>query len=164
MRKIEEKDAEQDAEIDDLKLRMDEHDQRDMGTQMIVTGLPGGSSKDEIITVLNEKLETNLKGNDVLYALKLGQSSRPTQNRTRVVFKNKEKKEEIMGKRSKLRGTDLWLADALTPYRTNLAYLARKSLKAKTIEATWVYAGKVHIKRKGKDRPEVVRTPKDLPK
>jgi hypothetical protein len=133
---------------------------------MIVTGLPERTNKAELIKILNEKLETNLTDEDVLYTLKLGQNAGSNSKlvRTKVVFKSKEKKEEVMKRRSKLKNTDLWLADALTSYRMTLAYSARQALKAKKIESTWVYDGKVYMKKIGKERPEIVKTIKDLPK
>ena len=81
-----------------------------------------------------------------------------------MVFKTKEKKEEVMRKRSKLKGSDLWLADALTPYRMSLAYSARQAMKERKIDATWVNDGNIYVKRRGKDRPEIIKSIKDLPK
>ena len=163
MKRIEEKDVEQDEEIENLKRRMEEKDQKEMSNQMIVTGLRDGTNKPGVIELLNDKMQINLAKDDILYILKLGNKEQKS-NRTRVVFKNSDIKDEVMKKRSKLKGTDLWLADALTPFRLNLAYLARQSLKGKKIEATWVYDGKIFMKRKGKDRPEIVKSSKDLPK
>jgi hypothetical protein len=162
--KIEEKESEQDDEIEDLKIRMDEHDQRAKNTQMIATGLKDHSNTEAVLDELNEKLETDLQKRDILYVLKLGKNEENKPNRTRVVFTTKEKKDEVMARKAKLKDTNLWLADVLTPYRQNLAYSARLAKKSKKIEETWVHDGRVYMKKRDKDRPEIIRSMKDLPK
>jgi hypothetical protein len=161
--KIEEKDAEQDKEIENIKQRMEEYDQKEKETHMIITGLQDRLNKEEVTATLNEYLQCDLKAEDIQYVLKLTKKNEQQPNRIRVVFKSKEKKVEVMKRRIKLKGKEVWLADELTPGKMRLAYQARHAMKNKKIEATWVFNGKVFIKKSLTDRPQIVQTPEQIP-
>ena len=69
----------------------------------------------------------------------------------------------VLKKRSKLKDKAVYITDDLTPYRSGLAYQARKALKADKIADTWVYDGNIFIKKRKNDKAKRVLQATDIP-
>ena len=165
MEKVEKETHENKQEIVEMNERLDEIEQRERSANMIITvaDTPGiEASKTTVTKLLNDKLKTNIQENEINYVLKLGNNdTKPT--KMRVVFHDKDRKKDVMKKKKNLKGKKIWLSDDLTPYRSNLAFLARKACKDKKIHDTWVTDSKIFIQTNAKDTPKKIRTAKDLP-
>jgi hypothetical protein len=150
-------------QVEELQVKMDEFEQRDKNNQITISGMPEGSmTKDGVIALLNEKLGTTIEDQDVLYTLKMGRQDQENK-RVKVVFKELNTKQQVSKLKPKLKNQKLWISDVLTPYRMNLAYLARKAVREKKLAQTWVYEGKIFTKANGEARPKTIRKPQDLP-
>jgi vacuolar-type H+-ATPase subunit I/STV1 len=162
--KEKEKDKKRDTEIDELKQHIDDLEQKEKDRYMIVTGLKNDQlDKTNAIKVLNEKLKKNIRNEDVEYVLKLKNVNESQPNRVRVVFYEKAKKNEIVKQKTKLKDTDIWLSDDLTKRRSGLAFAARKAVRDRKINLTWVHDGKVFVKKTESDKPRVITCSDDLP-
>ena len=116
------------------------------------------------MNILNDRLKTDIKPDDILYTLKLGKAENSKAPiRTRVVFSTKEIRNQVFKKKKELKGSGIWISDELTPYRDRLAYLARQAVKNKNALQTWTHEGKVFLKIDNVDRPMKITKPEDLP-
>ena len=161
---IEEVANENKSDITDIQGRLDEVEQKERATNMILTidNNLETTTKTTVKNLLNDKLNINVNENEIKYVLRLGTNeSKPT--KIRVVFNDETRKKEIMEKKKQLKGKKMWLSDDLTPYRSNLAFLARKAAKERRIHDTWVTDSKVFVQAKAKDTPKRIQAPKDLP-
>jgi hypothetical protein len=150
-------------QVSELQIRVDEIEQRVLCNEISVSGVPPENmTKEGIMTLLNTKLGTNIAETDILYTLKMSKDEQEVK-RMKVVFKKEETKQIVTKLKKKLKDQDLWISDVLTPYRMNLAYLARKARKEKKLAQTWVYEGKIFIKANGESKPKKVNKPQDLP-
>ena len=145
---IEETATERDDRITTLETKVDEFEQKSKENNCIVTGLQQDqTSKESVMTILNDRLKTDLRPEDILYTLRLGKvENRTVQIRTRVVFSTKEIRSKIFKMKKELKGSGIWISDELTPYRDRLAYLARQAVKQNKALQTWTNEGKVFLK------------------
>jgi hypothetical protein len=110
-------------------MRLDEYEQRDRQNHIILSSeTDKPNTADDIVTLLNDKMEANIGKQDIRYILKLGKVSDET-SRTRVVLNDWATKQRLMKIRKNLKGKRTWLSDDLTIYRSNLAYRARVAVK-----------------------------------
>jgi hypothetical protein len=153
------------SEIEAMKVKMDEYEQRDRNAHAIISGaIEGEITKESLVKLLNEKLEVNIDATDVKYVLKLGRNTGELEyRRARIVFVNEAKRNEMMKQKSKLKDKNLWLSDDLTNMRNNLAFLARTAVKNNKIAETWVTDSKVFVKDKGKAKARRIYKPSDIP-
>ena len=63
-----------------------------------------------------------------------------------------------------MKGKNIWITDDLTSQTSNLAFLARQSMKGNKIKKTWVYGGRIFIVKNGDDRPMKISRKEDIPK
>ena len=122
--------------------------------------------KDSVIQLLNNKLNKNLKEEDIEYVQKLKNLTEGKPNRLRIAFTDKKTKIDIFKQRTKLKDIDdqdIWIADDLTKMRGEVAYATRQAVRNNKANMTYVYVSKVFNKIKATDRPKVVRCKKDVP-
>ena len=163
MDNLEEQIIQTNDQVTELQIRVDEIEQRHLSNEISVSGVPPENmTKEGIIALLNTKLGTNIADSDILYTLKMSKDDQEVK-RMKVVFKNVEAKQSVTKLKTKLKNQDLWISDVLTPYRMNLAYLARKARKERKLTQTWVHDGKIFIKATGEAKPKKVNKPQDLP-
>ena len=124
--------------------------------------------KDEVASAQNEGLLSTCKlAPDIEESYKLKKrEDKPNTlaTRTSIIFKEKSNETEILKVKSKLQGKDMWILDDLTPFRSNLTYLAWQAVKGNVTEQMWVHDGTVFIKMKCQKRPLKVTTSDDIPK
>jgi hypothetical protein len=149
-------------ELDEVREKLDDFEQRDRQANVIVTGLKGEITKANVAGTLKEKMKADIIGNDIKYVVKIGNDSDQT-NRVLVVFENITAKPKVVTNKKKLKGQQLWINDDLTPHRSHLAYLARKAVKEKKIYQTWTTDGKVFIMSTEGSRPRKIVKPEDIP-
>jgi hypothetical protein len=148
---------------DTFDQRIDNFEQRDLDLNVIISGVSNGkTSKDEVRKVLNDKLKCNVASTDIRYTMKMNGGEDEKSN-VKVAFTTKDKKKQVMQSKKKLKGDDMWISDDLTPYRRNLAYLARRAVKGGKAAQTWVTDGKIFLKKNGKDKPEKITSAYDIP-
>ena len=104
----------------------------------------------------------NIRDDDVLYTLKMGKPEQVTK-RMKVVYKEVTTKQQVSKLKTKLKKQNLWISDVLTPFRMNLAYLARKAVREKKIAQRWVYDGKISLKQVEKQLPKRFVNPRISP-
>jgi hypothetical protein len=151
------------VEVEDLKVKIDEYEQRDRNAQIVVAGMGAElMSTEGVITLLNEKLGTHINGDDIEYTMKMGPRDKAA-TRMKVVFKEVALKQQFTKLKAKLKKNNLWISDVLTPHRMNLAYLARKAVRENKVNQTWVYDGKVFTKTTAEAKPKRINTASDIP-
>jgi hypothetical protein len=165
MTKVEKRVTKVEERVNTLEKKVDEYEQRDRENHFILSGkdtLGNDTSKDAIAALLRVNLEIDLEANDIKYIMKLGKDGAETK-RMRVVLNDPAKKSSIMTAKNKLKGKMIWVQDDLTLYRSNLAFLARKAVKEKKIQMTWVTGNKVFIKPDEESAPKRVNLPSEIP-
>jgi hypothetical protein len=134
-------------DVDILKSKIDDFEQRDRSRTLILSGkdiCDASATSQGIVDLLNGLLKTDISIGDIEYTWRVSNENGVT--RTRVVFKTEAKKKEVIKKRKALKSKNIWLADDLTQHRSNLAYMARKAVKNNMIKDSWTTDGKVFIK------------------
>jgi hypothetical protein len=143
--------------------RLDDLEQREKSSNIIVTGVPKG--KDVIsksVELLREKLGVVLSRSDIKYAVRLGEENGNT-TPVKIAFKDVETKNRMYKCRTKLKGTSVWMAEDLTPRRSNLAFKAREVVRKGKATQTWTFDGNIFIKTARNGRPQKITEISDLP-
>ena len=158
---------ERDNAINNIQLKLDDQDMTEWDKNVIIEGLKG-ESKEEIATELNDLLvlDPQLLPSDLQTTYKLMPKSdniEPSKVKTKVIFKEKTTKMEVMKAKPNLRGKPVWINDDLTTYRSGVAFRAREAMRAGKIEKTWTHDGKIFAKKFGIERPIKIITNKDIP-
>ena len=102
-------------------------EQRDRARNVIITGLTmEENTKKSIARELTNKLELQIKEDDIQYVLKLNSSKDgdTTRNRVKVAFKEEAKRNRVYTDKKKLKGKEVWITEDLTPMRSKLSYLS----------------------------------------
>jgi hypothetical protein len=109
--------------------------------------------KQTCVHTLKDKLKIKLEVSDVKYATQIGGVD---QSLIKMVFKHASTRNEIYKARSKLKGSNIWITEDLTPRRAQLAYKARQAVKRGEAQLTWTNEGKIFVKKNSSDRPIIV--------
>jgi polyhydroxyalkanoate synthesis regulator phasin len=161
--KVDEKIKATNEEVEGLKDRIDELEQKAKSPNLIIAGEIEAADNDDIVKLLNEKLEMELTGDSIKYMMKLGKDDGKKLKRIRVVFTSEEIKERVMKNRKRLKGKKVYLTDDLTPQRSTLAYHARMAVKKPKLADSWVYDGKVFIKASTNGAVKKINNIHDIP-
>lgn len=157
--------TEHDSTLEDIKIKLDDQEMQDRDRNIVVEGLKE-ESREGVTQELNDLLGTELTADeiDTTYRLKPKIEIRNAKPKTRIIFKHKFTKSEVVKEKTKLKGKDIWVNDDLTQLRSRLAYEARQAVKGGLVEKTWVHDGKIFLKKFDEDRPLKVACSKDIPK
>ena len=115
-----------------------------------------------VIDLMNNKFQANINGTHICYAIRLGRNdSRSTNGEEMngpvcVAFETQKVREKIIRSRGKLKDTNIWIGEDLTPKRSELAFKARRAVKQKLIEQTWTVGGHIFIKIASNGRPRKI--------
>lgn len=151
------------GEIDTLKNRIDDLEQKARSANLIIAGEFDTFDKHEMVKVLNENLGMDLTDDDIKYTLKMGKDDGKKIKRIRMVFANEDIREKVVKARKKLKGKKIYLTDDLTPQRNTLAYHARMAVKNHKLADTWVYDGKVFGKTSAKGAVRKINNISEIP-
>ena len=137
---------------------------KERDNNIIIEGLDG-DTKQEVAQELNELLDLDpqILASDIVKTYKLFTKSDSKDPKTKIIFKEKITKTEVMKAKPNLRGKEVWINDDLTVLRSGLAYKAREAMRAGKIEKTWTHDGKVFVKKRGIERPIRIISSKELP-
>jgi hypothetical protein len=150
--------------MDNFDIRLDKFEQKEKENNIVATGIPvDKTSKEDVRKILNKKLSCNIAPTDTVYTLELNHDEETEKSTIRIVFSNKDKKDQIMKCKKKLKGHELWLGDDLTKHRSDIAYHARQAVKQGKINQTWVTGGNVFVKMTAKAKPTKINTIGDIP-
>lgn len=108
-----------------------------------VSGLTGTESeiKEKFIKLANEKLEVEIKP-DEIDVRKPGKDNAPAQ----VMFTNIWRRNTCFQQKRKLKGTNTFISDDLSPEDAKLFYETRKMKKEEKIFATWTNKNVIFVK------------------
>ncbi len=128
---------------DNLQKDVYTHKRNERLKNLRVAGIKGSENdiKTSFIALAREKLEVDLQ-DDELSVRKTGKDTAPAQ----LLFTNIWKRNMCFQKKTKLRGTDTYLSEDLTPEDAKVFYEARKLRKEGKIAATWTNRNAVFVK------------------
>ena len=150
------------SEVEVLKRKIDDFEQRDRANQVILASEEKiGSNTEEVTKYINDQMEANLSAEEVAYVVDLKAKEG---TRLRIVFKSPQTKYRVMKKKPKLKNKKVWVSDDLTARRSGLAFLARKAVKEEKIHSTWAWEGKVFFKSKANSAAKRLTDAAQLPK
>jgi hypothetical protein len=155
------------SRINKVELEIEDIKQKERCKNIIIRGVPAGNDvMKKTIDILNSKLQVNVNGSQIRYALRLGNVNgrNDRSGPVRVAFETEETRARIFKKRNKLKDSNIWISDDLTPGRSELAYKARQAVKANLIAQTWTVGGNIYTKETVNGRPRKITTQEDLPK
>ena len=155
-----------DKRLKEVEKKIDDSDQRERAKNIIITGVPEGQYfVQKSIELMRSKMNIVVSRSDIKYGVRLGVEKDDNKNLpVRIVFKEIETKTRIYKSRTKLKGTSIWIAEDLTPRRSELAFKAREAVRQNKAAQTWTFGGTIFLKTKSKSRPHKVATENDIPK
>ena len=159
------------SKIESMEHEIDEMKQVERNKNVIIRGLPAGRDVTKLaIDMMNEKLQANINGTHIRYAIRMrngrnGNDSDETNNGpVRVALKSFDMKEKIFKNRAKLKSSNVWMSEDLTPRKSELAYKARECVRQGLALQTWTVNGTIFIKTRHGNRPTKIMTEDDLPR
>lgn len=134
------------SEVDDLRLAVDEQEQYSRRSCLRINGIIGdeGAPTENVESKLLSLAESHnipVKPEDIDIAHRLGKP-KPGYTRPVIVkFTNAKARQRVLAARKSL--GDVYVNEDLTQLRQSIHYHARKLVKDKKLERTWVAGGKV---------------------
>ncbi len=155
--RLEYENSKRQSEIRDLKLMLDELQQKDLGQSIQIVGLPETNDAKEDVKQLakltKDKLGIKIKQADIVDMHRLGKRKSDDKARNVVIkFREKQTRENIYAQRKKLiknknAAGSIYLNDSLTLHRQQLLYQARQLVKSRKLFAAWSQQGNILVKK-----------------
>ncbi len=143
------------SEIQELKMKVDDLQQKELDHCIQIVGLPEATDEAEdvkkITKLVKDKLGVKIKSTDVEMH-RLGKKKSGKSRNTIIRLKDKQTRDNIYNQRKKLIKPgnptgSIYLNDTLTVHRQQLLYAARKLVKARKIFAAWSQQGNILVKK-----------------
>jgi hypothetical protein len=129
---------------------------------VIVSGVPTNKTSNyDIRKLLNEKLKCNINPPDILYTSEI--NTEDGKSTVRLAFTDKEKRQQLMKAKKKLKGQNMWLSDDLTKYRSSLAYHARQAVKNGNANLSLGTGRNVSMRKTTRDKLKKINNLEDIP-
>ncbi len=155
----------QNKKLRDLKICSDAVEQQLYEKDLQIVGIPElfdkEGSEDEvdiktIVKMVHEKMDINLKPNDIEKINRLGKRKNDKTRDIVIRFRRTNVRNKIYNNRKKAAthsdpNKNTYFNDRLTEYRRDLLYAARQLVKRKRILAAWSQQGNVLIRKTDKD-------------
>ena len=138
--------------VNDLTTKIDNLEQYTRRNSIRVSGLPeriDENTNTTIIRMAAEKLQVRLEERDIDRSHRLGRKmddGRPREIIVKLV--SHDTKVNILKSGKRLRGTNIYMNEDMTKYRSSLAFEARQLKRDKQIADTWTRDGHILIKNK----------------
>ena len=155
-----------------LEVELTENQQYQRRSNIVISGIPS-SIKDEnvgstVVDILN-KIDVPVAPRDIQAAHRIGRYK----ERTIVRFVNRKDAEAALSNRRTLKdfdatsvglekGTKIYIEENFCPFISKIGFMCRKLKRGKHIFSTWMGMGRVHIKVREKDKPEIINHPDEL--
>ena len=137
-------------EIETLKARVDDQEQRSRNSCLVIHGITetdGKSTDDIVIDTIRENLEININANDIVRSHRIGpvKTTRPTNRSARprpIIFRfsNYRKKQEVFKAKKALKGKKIVITESLTSSRLQLLEAAKQKFGKFNV---WTNEGRV---------------------
>ena len=172
-----------DAEIDALKLQVDEIEQYSRKYCLNIKGVPENENEDpvKIVTELAARAGVSVDKSDIDIVHRIGKKPRDGRskiaNRDIVVkFANFVKRKELWAARKRVtetsvsdrRGTrqgpapSVYVMENLTKYRAKVMFLAREMKRTKKIWAAWTDEGTMKIRKTSTSQTQIIHSVDEL--
>ncbi len=162
-----------DVKIQELKLKIDEIEQKQYNRSVRIVGMPEEENDPSDIKNIQKMAKTvfemEVKKSDVEESYRLGRVTEKKKNRDLIIkFKKKSIRNQFYSNRKKLVPTpdqpNVFVNEQLTEHRANLFYAARKLVKSKKIHSAWSQRGNILVRKEEGDKPRQVLTHGELAK
>ncbi len=162
--------------IQDLKVKLDEVEQKFFERDVQIVGVPELSEDqeyseeneiDKIVKLAKEKMNITIKANGIEKLHRLGKRKQDKPRDIVVRFRSNITRNNFYQNRKKMISyTDLenniYVNDHLTEYRRNVFYATRQLVKQKKVLAAWTQQGNILIRKNEGDQPEHIRSHEQL--
>ena len=133
--------------------RIDELNQYGRRNLLRISGIPeSNKNTDELVIELaKERLNVTISPDDLDRTHRLGDLDAKNTNPRAIVakFVSYAKRREMFQRRSKLKGSGIYLNDHLTPHRAKLLSLSRCYRRAGLVNSSWSVEGRLLVKENG---------------
>ncbi len=159
------------AEIEDLKLKLDQVEQNQYERNVRIVGFPeeeaGSSDLNNIQKMAKTAFDMSVEETDIAETYRLGKLSSNKKTRDLIVkFKKKSMRDQFFNSRKKLmlseQRRNIFINDQLTDYRANTFFAARKLVKAQKLHSAWTQRGNILVRKEESDKPTHIRSHKEL--
>ena len=149
--KIKTENVDRDNAISRIEVTLDDQEMMKRDKNVIVEGMTG-ETKEEVAQQLNDLLDLDpqILPSDIENTYKLKPKSdrnNTAKSKTKIIFKEKISKTEVIKAKPNLKGKDVWISDDLTTHRSGVAFAVRQAKRAGKIEKCWVHEGKIFSKK-----------------
>ena len=147
-----------------LEAMADEFDQQKRNHNVIIRGLKTCDDYTKSIeNMMNIGQEITANTSDIKYVIKLTmKNEKPGTSSVKVCFHNRRLRDEVYGRRLKLKGTDVFVSEDLTQAKSGLAFTARQYARDTPGVTTWTMDGQIYIKDNEESKPRIIHRPADL--
>ncbi len=174
IQRLEFENSKRQSEIHELKIMLDNLEQKDLDNRIQIVGLPETNDEKEDVKQLTkltkDKLGVKIKSADIMNMHRLGKKKSDEKARNVIIeFKDKQTRETIYQQRKKLiknrnAAGSIYLNDSLTVHRQQLLFAARKLVKSRKLFAAWSQQGNILIKEEEHSKIIQIRDNSDLMK
>ena len=142
----------------------DEYEQKKRNNNIVVRGLmPNTDPKASTIAMINGRLGIHMTENDIRYAMKIDlKNEKEGTDSVKISFFDERLKEEVYGRRIRLKGTDIYISEDLTLKQSTLAFEARQYARSKPNSTTWTSDGTIFLKDAIEEKPRIIRCSADI--
>ena len=162
--RIEDTTIEHEHRITALETMADEFDQQKRSNNIVVRGLKQHTDpKTSAIEMITSALGIHVTENDIKYAVKITlKNEKKSTDSMKIAFFETRLRDEVYARRTKLKGTEIYISEDLTLKKSNLPYEARQYTREHPNSTTWTSEGSIFIKDAINDKPRLVRCIADL--
>ena len=147
-----------------LESMAEEFEQQKRNHNVIVRGLRTCDDYTQsIVNMTNQGLGITANAQDIKFIIKLTlKNEAPGTSSVKVSFHDKRLRDEIYGRRLKLKGTDVFVSEDSTLSKSGLAFAARQYARENSKVTTWTMDGQVYIKDEEEAKPRAIYKQADL--
>lgn len=118
---------------------------------------------ESIVNMMRDGQGIQANANDIKFAIKITLKNEKNGTESiKVSFYDRRLRDEVYGRRLKLKGTDVFISEDLTVKKSSLAYAAREYVRAHEKTSTWTMDGNILLKDSEDDKPRIIHNVTEL--
>jgi len=162
--KLEDVTSDHDKRLTELEKMADDYEQMKRNHNIVVRGLkPNTDPKSGVIAMVTVGLGIHITEKDIKFSAKLTlKNEREDSESMKVAFYDRHLRDEIYARRTKLKGSNVFISEDLTPKKSSLAFETRQYARTHANVTTWTYEGAVFVKDNAEAKPRVIHRTDDL--
>ena len=164
VQKIDTKTTDLEERIVALEKLADDCEQKSRSHNVIVRGLKVSEDYTKsIVNMMNQGLGISANSQDIKFIIKLTLKNEAEGTASvKVSYHDRRLRDEVYGRRLKLKGTNVFISEDLTITKSGLAFEARKYAREIPNVSTWTMDGQIYIKDAENAKPRAIHKKSEL--